>query len=340
MRELVAILSQRKTSHWPSFGIVYEWEDILSKELGIRIKSDGEWQKKYYRRFELNGLTGLYNALLPKKNLHLDFLMEADLRPSCRYNKNTILIIIDFWLKKEDLPDFYTVYKNCPLILLTNMEVYNLLRENGCPIPIAHLPLSYPDIYRFSSDVMKRKEFEFCLFGRPNPLFVEYTEEYAKRHPDFSFLITKGSEKNREFYTNTGELVCRDTGRESYLNIIQRTRITCYSTPGMDLSKKGNGACYNQVTPRLFEMLCNGCHVIGHYPDSADTNWYNLKSIIPNINTYSEFEEQMDYMRGHELDINKIAQFMNNHYTSNRANMLKSILKQFDIQTPTVAPSI
>lgn len=71
--------------------------------------------------------------------------------------------------------------------------------------------------------------------------------------------------------------------------MIQKTKISCYTTPGIDESKKETSN-FNQVTPRLFEMLCNQCHVIGHYPNSYDTNWYNLNSIVPNVDSYNDFE--------------------------------------------------
>ena len=65
----------------------------------------------------------------------------------CDINKFTIPVIIDFWLKEEQLPAFYVAYKEVPLILLTNLEVYEFLKQHKCPIPIEHWALSYPDKY-------------------------------------------------------------------------------------------------------------------------------------------------------------------------------------------------
>lgn len=329
-KKLTAIQSCRKTAKYPSFKIVYEWEDILSKVLGLQIKSDSEWWNKYYRRFENNGLVGLYNAVLPQKDLHLDFIMTASTKRICRVNKNTIPVIIDFWLKDNELDEFINAYKDVPLLLLTNLEVYELLRQHKCPIPIEHWPLSYPDQYALTGDENYEKVYDFCLFGRPNPFFIRFQEEYARRHPDFVYLKTVGTESNREYYTNKGEFVCKDTGRASYLEMIHKTRISCYTTPGIDEGKKAP-AMFNQVTPRLFEMLCGGCQVIGHYPNSSDVQWYKLSSIVPNVDNYEEFERVLDYMRAHPLDIQQIKQFMAHHYTSERAKMLIEILNKHDI---------
>lgn len=334
MRFLTTIQSRRKTVQSPSFKIVYEWEDILAELLGLKIKSDSEWWNKYYRRYENNGLVDLYNYFLPTKDLHIDFIMTASPKKLCRINKNTIPVIIDFWLKEEEIDSFFNAYKNVPLLLLTNLEVYELLKKHNCPIPIEHWPLSYPDTSEFSQEKIYEKTYEFCLFGRPNPFFVRMQEEYACRHPDFVYLKTKGIESDRKYYTNKGDFVCEDSGRESYLNMIRKTRITCYSTPGIDEGKKETTS-FNQVTPRLFEMLCNGCQVIGHYPtNGSDVKWYNLSSIVPNINNYEEFEKILDEMRKKTIDSIKIENFMNKHYTSKRAQMLITILKKHNIALP------
>ena len=335
MKKLTTIQSQRKTEQYPSAKIVYEWENILAEILGLKIKSDSEWWYKYYRRFEKNGLVNIYNYFLPQKDLHIDFIMTASTKKLCRINKNTIPVIIDFWLKEEELDSFFEAYKNVPLMLLTNREVYELLKKHNCPIPIEHWPLSYPDIYAFSQKENYRKTYDFCLFGRPNPFFVRMQEEYARRHPDFVYLITTGTDRNRKYYTNKGEFVCEDTGRTSYLNMIRKTRITCYSTPGIDEGKKET-TLYNQVTPRLFEMLCNGCQVIGHYPtDGADIIWYDLPCILQNVSNYEEFEQTLNEMRRTPVDKAKIQSFMDKHYTSKRATMLVTILNKYNIVIST-----
>lgn len=330
MRKLLQVYSQRKTSHWPSFKIVYEWEDIIARQMNLEIVSDSALWKKYYRRYEKNGITELYHRLLPHKSLRLDFLMEAKPLPSCRYNKNSIVVIIDFWLTEKDLPLFYKYYRHIPLLLLTNLEAYEFLRAHDCPIPIAHWPLSYPDQYVLNEDILDEKVYDFCLFGRPNPLFVHFQEEYARRHPNFNYIITTGTEKDREYRTANGTLICKDAGRTSYYDMIRHTRVSCYSTPGVD-SAKNMGDSYNQVTPRLFEMLCNGCKVIGHYPNAADTNWYQLQDVVPNVNTYEEFEMVLDRMLATPFETKEVNKFMEKHYTSTRVPMLKAILEKHNI---------
>lgn len=330
MRKLTKIQSQRAYAHWPSFKIVYEWEDILAKELKITISEESNFKFKFFRRIENNGLTELYQAFIPKHDLKLRFVMQAKENKLCILDGNTIPVIIDFWLEEKDLSAFYSAYKHCPLVLVTSAEVVEFLKENKCPLPIEHWPLSYPDIYKMDIDAVKDKVYEFCIFGRPNPFFIRLLDEYCEKHSDFTYIHSVGTEKNRVFVDHIGKVVAVDTGRQSYLDMIRKTKISCYTTPGIDESKKITGR-FNQVTPRVFEMLTNGCSVIGHYPNNADTRYYELSSLIPNVDNYEEFEKVLDSLRVKPLDFEKIAAYMEKHYTSTRATMLIDILKKHSI---------
>lgn len=73
--------------------------------------------------------------------------MTAETKASCFVDKNTIPVIIDFWLKEEELDKFYKVYEDVPLVLVTNKEVYDYLKEHDCPLHVEHWALSYPDQY-------------------------------------------------------------------------------------------------------------------------------------------------------------------------------------------------
>lgn len=331
MRTLKAIQSQRAYTNYPSFKIVYEWEDILAKGLNVPIQQESGFKFKIFRRFENNGLVELYHSFVPKRDLKLRFVMQAKSEKQCVLDCNTIPVIIDFWLEEKDLEGFYAAYKHCPLVLVTSAEVVEFLKKNNCPLPIEHWPLSYPDIYKMDVEDMKEKIYDFCIFGRPNPFFIRLLDEYCTKHPDFTYIHSEGTEKNRSFVDHTGKVVMVDTGRQSYLDMIGKTKISCYTTPGIDESKKITGR-FNQVTPRLFEMLTNGCSVIGHYPDNADTRYYKLSSIIPNVDNYDEFERALDALRAKPLDFSDIATYMKKHYTSTRVAMLKEILKKHSIE--------
>lgn len=316
----------------PSWQIVKEWDEMIAKELQLPIRKDCRPIRWIKSRLNEHGLSWIYRALFINTNLNLRFIMGADTKKVCDVNKYTIPVIIDFWLQDKDLKGFYESYSHAPLVLLTNKEAYDFLKAHDCPLPIEHWPLSFPDQYALSKEVLTRKDYEFTIIGRPNPFFVRLLDEYCKRHSDFEYIMNNGDIDHREYVTNRGRFIAKDTGRKSYLDVIRRTKISCYSTPGVDEGKHGSNG-YNQVTPRLFEMLCNGCQVIGHYPQNgADVEWYGLNSVIPNVNTYEEFEATLDKLRKTQFDYEKVDIFMKKHYTSQRAMSLRQILDKHNIK--------
>ena len=331
MMTISYIYSRRKLGLDPSWQIVYEWEDIISKRLGIPIRTFSIFKNKYrYRLFDKLHLSTVGRCLSFSKKKFLFFTSIVDTKPQSVVNNNTILAIIDFWLTDDQIPLFFKSYKDVPLMLLTNREVYDKFREFNCPIPIEHWPLSLPDNNSFINKKKIEKSVEFCTFGRVNPFFIRMLDRYCMSHPDFCYVYSKGKSSDRSYYTNRGNFVAKDTGRESYLEFMRQTKITCYSTPGIDESKRETDR-YNQVTPRVLEMLSNGCQVIGHFPQSADVVWYNLNSVVPNVNTYEEFEQCLDDMRNTQIDVKKVQNFLSKHYTSVRVNMLEIILKKHNL---------
>lgn len=314
----------------PSWQILKEWEEVLSESTKLPIYKDSRLMRFIKSNLNNWGLTSLYKALFIRKNLGLRFIMNAQDIKVCDVNKYTIPVIVDFWLKEERLHDFYEAYKDVPLILVTNLEVYEFLKRNKCPIPVEHWALSYPDKYAMSERRLI-KEYDFCFIGRPNPFFIRFLDKYCLTHPDFCYIRNNGNINNRQYIDNKGNVIAEDKGRDSYLYMIQKTKISCYTTPGIDESKIETSN-FNQVTPRLFEMLCNQCHVIGHYPHSFDTVWYELDSIIPNVESYEEFEKWLDYYRVHDFDIKKGSIYMKKHYTSSRVKPLRDICKKYDIE--------
>lgn len=331
-RYLSEIISQRRYyGSLPSYKIVYEWEDIIASKLGLKICKEHDFKFKFHRRFENNGAVELFHTLTPQsRHLRLRFIMQARAKDLCILDCNTIPVIIDFWLKDNELKSFYHAYKHCPLVLITSAEVCQYLKEHRCPLPIEHWPLSYPDIYRMNPDCVKDKEYEFCIFGRPNPFFIRLLDQYCQKHPDFTYIHSVGGINHREFVNHKDEVVMKDTGRQSYLDMIHKTKISCYTTPGIDESKKET-IHFNQVTPRLFEMLTNGCQVIGHYTENPDTRYYRLSDIVPNVGNYAEFEKVLDVLRSKPFDYTKVSTYMSKHYTSTRVPMLERILSQYSI---------
>lgn len=331
--KLDSIITLRKFGNAASYKIVYEWEDILAKGLNIPINYESFFHfHKFYGWIQTLHLANFYKLFKSSQKLSLFFVMTASNKKVPSVNRSIIPVIIDFWLKDTDLPSFYSAYKGCPLVLITNYEVYDMLIKDKCPLAFEHWPLSYPNNYKLLRENMCEKEYEFTIIGRPNPFFIRMLDKYCETHPDFTYIMNNGDIDNRKYINHKGEIVADGNTREDYLNMIKKTKISCYTTPGFDEAKSETSK-FNQVTPRLFELLANGCQVIGHYPnDGLDVLWYNLPDLIPNVHNYEDFEKSLDRLRNTDFDYKKVNSFLEKHYTSTRTEMLISILNKHNIK--------
>ena len=233
-------------------------------------------------------------------------------------------------MKDEDLGLFEKQYSRHKIVFVTSKEVYDRLHSLNCKLNIQHLPLSLSDKYKISKDTRYEKEFDLVLMGRQNPVLLGFLEQYIKKHPDFYYVYRVENERSFEkkfiYKTNRGEVIGDIVDREQYFDLMRKARIGLYSTPGTDdTSGRTNG--FSQVTPRLFEYLSCGCHVIARYINNSDTQFYGLDKYWPSITTYDDFERAMDLARSTEPDMRLYSDFLSKHYTSVRAKQLKILLE-------------
>lgn len=314
--EIQRILTVRKYEKWPSFDLVYEWEDIYNKLLKIDFFFD--------HKTKLKKIPLINNFFIPRENT---FIYEMG--PQTRFHiwnrKNIFPCIIDFFLKKENLNNFYHEYRKNPIVLLSSKEVFEFLQSNNCPLNIAHLPLSISDKYKIDKNTFFKKVYDLVMVGRQNPVLESYTKRYADSHPDFVYVYRKLQGSNFMYFTSDGKMLGNINTRDQYMQLLQKSRCGLYSTPGIDGGEKRTNG-FNQVTPRFLELIACGCHIIARYKENADTDFYKLSDFSHSVETYEEFENLMDNARKKDIDMNKYVDYLSNHYTSNRAQMLKNII--------------
>ena len=96
----------------------------------------------------------------------------------------------------------------------------------------------------------------------------------------------------------------------------------------LDREKCNDG--FSQVTPRFLEMVASGCNIIARYKTNADTDYYELEKFCQSINTYEEFEKEMDKCRIKGPDMTFYSSYLKKHYTSKRVEELQVILNEID----------
>ncbi|OON67485.1 hypothetical protein B0919_17790 [Hymenobacter sp. CRA2] len=133
---------------------------------------------------------------------------------------------------------------------------------------------------------------------------------------------------NGEFYyeSNKNGIIGKFQSREKYLELLRASRISFYSTPGIDGGEVRTGG-FNPVTPRYLELLSAQCRLIGKYPDNEETEFYELKKVCPSVGSYEEFEQVMlRYLNDDKPSFDTHRAILDKHYTSCRATLLKEIL--------------
>ena len=320
-----AILSRRRYKTWRSWHLVFEWEDVFCEKLNIsRIPYFDEFlfQKlgKFYKRIPIQFfwfIPSLVFEMLPMKRNTLHF-----------NNRFVVPCIIDWYLKTdEELDAFYKLYSKNRLVLVTSMQAYRYLSSIESPIRFGHLPLSLPDKYRITPDTLFSKDLDVVLMGRQNPILLKWLFKYRETHPDLIIVSSKREADNYDYYTQEGEFVANARGRKQCMKLMKRSKVSLYSTKAMDddyTDYNTNG--FNQVTPRFFECLATGNHVIARYKENEDTSFFELGSICPHTDSYESFETQMDYALSHSVDMVFYSEYLNKHYTSTRVELLRELL--------------
>lgn len=328
--KLQRIYTKRQYEHLSYWDLVYEWEDVLAKELNIPIFNE---LSLFDRRFK--GIPGLY-SFVTKGVPSLCFQMGAEIFPA-KYRRlqelfglraknisNVVPVIIDWWQLVDDIPAIEKAYSRNKVVLVTSKEAYAFLEEHRVKINYAHWALSLPDKYRISSETHFEKKYDLALMGRQNPLLEKFLTKYVESHPDFVYAIKRRENGHFNYYTNKGEFVGCADGREGYFNVMRGARCGLYATPAMDNKEGSNG--YNQVTPRFLELLSAGCHIIAHYPKNPDTDYFELAKFSEDVCTYEQFEKALDKGRTTPVDMSFYADYLQQHYTSVRAKQLQDII--------------
>lgn len=323
------ILSDRHYQTWPSWHIVYEWEDELSQILQIPIVKSpiNKVLKKigFIDNVLFNGNFLYYYYLLnSKKDYSLYFEMHPKKNKSFSNTKNVIPIIIDFF-DKNNMDCFKKRYAQCPYLCIASLEVIDFLQEKKVKNKLIHFPISLPSIYKLNANDVFDKKYDIVLAGRINVVLWNYLLQYEKQHPDIEYLYQKQIHGELFYWSNKKGLIGKFHSRKEYINLIKSAKVSFYATPGIDGGEhRTNG--FNPVTPRLFELLAAGCHIIARYPQNKETEYFQLNSLCPSIDSYNEFEKQLDNALLEKPPLKKNSLYLEKHYTLNRLDLLKSII--------------
>ena len=320
--ELKKIITRRELETWPSWDLVFEWEDIISHYLNLDLISDKRIRyNNYYKKLPL-----FLDILKPNK-CSLVFEMKPQLINNRNNIKQIIPYIIDFYLKgKTDLQLFYSSYNKCPFVIISSFEVYNYLQQVSCPLHCIHLALSISDRYKINTNTRFEKPYDIVLMGRQNKVLLSYLEKYLGRsHQKILYIYRKQEGERFNYYSSDGEKIGDINTREKYITLLRKSKICFFSTPGIDGGEKRTNG-FNQVTPRFLEFVSAGCHIIARYKQNADTDYFELSKFSPSVESFEDFEIMMDKCLNTEVDMDFYSNYLKKHYTSQRCFELNNIM--------------
>lgn len=325
---LKKIATSRKFNHWPSWDLVYEWEDILAEKLALDYEYKKSWYNRKHRYIPLLNLLARHWS-----NTFCFEMTPAITGPRLDNMKTVIPCIIDFFLTKESLPLFIKKYNNNRVVLLSSKECYDFvedyLKHNKIQgFNIGHLALSISDKYAIDKDSRFEKKYDLVLMGRQNPVLEGFLNQYKENHPDLYYVYRELKNGKFMYYTNRDECLGDINTREKYMTLMRSAKCGLYSTPGIDGGEKRTNG-FSQVTPRFLELIACGCHIIARYKKNSDTDYYELGNFSPSVESFEEFEQMLDKARSSEVDMEAYSSYLLKHYTSVRANQLKEIIKNY-----------
>lgn len=325
--KITRILSLRATHHWPSYDLIYEWEDDFAAGLRVPILSQDQlWESRFWRNRYMRAFTNLYYRLAAPRRFNLLFELTIDpaFSPSPATQPDTLPVLVDFW-KDTPLPKFYALYQHCPGVLVSSAEVVAYLKAQGCPLTLYHFPLSLPDRYALNPAVAYPKRYDILLAGRANPVLDEYLLRYVARFPQTEYLRQVLVDDELRYVSNHRGDLGSFHSRGAYMNLLRAARVSFYSTPGMDGGETRTGG-FNPVTPRFLELLSAQCLLLGRYPENEETAFFEVASVCPNITSYEQFEATLTvYLQQPSPPLNQYAALLSKHYTSRRVAQLQGM---------------
>jgi hypothetical protein len=330
--KLKRILTDRYFQNWPSWDIVYEWENELSNSLNLPLKNSPRIKNhiiyRNFKRIDNKLFKGkldffLNSILVFKREYSLYFEMVPQNHKRFSNSRKVIPVIVDFW-QKSNIEHFKRVYADCPFLLITSLEVLHFLKENHIKNTLIHFPMSLPSIYKLMPNQIFEKKYDIVLAGRINEVLWDYLKQYEILHPEVEYLHQIQHEGELHYVSNKRGIIGNFHTRPEYINLIKSAKVAFYSTPGLDGGEKRTNG-FNPVTPRFFELLCAGCHIIARYPKNVETDYYKLETICPSVTSYADFENQLNIALISAPPTKKNAGYLNNHYTASQIEILKNL---------------
>ena len=319
----IEIMTERSYQHWPSWDVVYEWEDVMAEELDsdlvdLHRGSLGQVSRIIRKSFRKLNLAP-NKFICHGRKYKLAWIMDARIYKEYTYH-NIIPIFLDFGLNMVD--EIVNATNNLPFYWVTSFAIYKELRKKTNRVH--YLPITVAD--KWIKKIVPQKQIDVIQFGRKNDILHKYMLNYCKAHPDIEYIYQTG-DGTLTYTSSTRGIIGKFETRDSYMDMIAKSKISLVSTPGIDKSKDFGGIDF--FTPRFYESAAHYCHLIGRFPDNEEAEYIGINEVCSNIDSEKEFIDTVDYMlqQSNRDNLYKYEHFLKENRTSNRLKEMKIILE-------------
>lgn len=311
----IGCISERLHQHWPSYFVVYEWEDVFAQN-GIKIKCQSRLSafinkvmNKVFKGKLNNGKVKYFRY--NKKQVDFVWVMNAASYKKFA-KKGYVPIFLDFAVNMVD--EICQATKYLPFYFVTCLDIYNILKSKGSE-NVYYIPLSISD--KYFTESVPEKSVDVIQFGRKNSILHEYMMRYCNDHPQVEYVYQSG-DGSLTYESTTRGNIGRFDKRKDYFDLMASCRVSLVSSPGKDSSRDFGGIDF--ITPRFYESAINYCYMLGRYTENEESKLIGIDKVCPHIESYDEFEKNMDmYLK--DKDFSKTyeyKEFIKNNVTSKR----------------------
>ncbi|MCB0506743.1 MAG: hypothetical protein KDD21_00440 [Bacteroidetes bacterium] len=291
MSKFIQIDSIRAFEDYPSYQILYEFEDDFSSQAKLPINQlskykyvGGKFLNKYFSQFlSANNESSINRAR------KFSIMMTPDYH-RMYWNKSTVVpYIIDYWKRYDTIFDTY--FDQFPLVYISGLEVFEYLKSKQTRVNIKHLPLSISDKH-FHNFFHKEiaKDIDIINVGRKNKVLDAYIQQYLEKFPATNYVHREMENGENIYYSTINGKIGKLETRTDLLNTLSRAKIAIVTSPGIDGGELRTGG-FNPVTPRIFEAAIGKCFLIGKYEKNVEFYSFGLDNLVEMPTSYNEFEQ-------------------------------------------------
>ena len=286
------VYSERGYTSWASWLVLFEWEDVFARKFGTEVIALPNNLRAKLRRH----IRAYIHKLVPSRvweyritdpdRMGVLIIMDADgyfMLPT----DNIIPIYLDFSMDVVD--QILRATPKLPAYFVACMDIYDELVKRGSK-NVHFIPQCVSD--RYYSKEIPVKDIDMIQIGRRNPVLHEYALKYCEEHPGTEYIYQSNGGTLTYISTTRGE-IGRFAGREEFVDMMRRSRISLVSTPRSDGCRDVFGGA-DLVTARFYESAVFYCRMIGRYTPNRETETVNLSSVCPLASTYEDFARMAD----------------------------------------------